>query len=602
MQGETSHTKRSIIMKHISLLAAAVLLAAVIVMPGRALAGPSDTLTVYATPLNLEQVIGADTVAGGLQAHSVYKLVSLDTTYVFQGPMSFKSDVTVMGVPDPGTGRLPCIQPMPLPDNSLPVKLFILNGENMKATFRNLYLTGRSTENTLASGYDFIFGAGSLIQVAGSGNRLVVDRVVCCDWGTTCIGYNGDHTSIFVTNCKFRNCNVSNGIGYSGEAVRNTFNTAITDSLVMTDNTMFCISYSASCPVTVNPMTYFEFNHNSVIYTFKNPFWIYNATNAKVNDNLFYAAFAGASSLTEHFGMWDQLRSFEVTGVVDFDTLNMAMAAWFDPADTAGSGDLRVLWPAEAKRNIEVRNNVCFWPKVVTDFWKAWDDTAHVDSVVTPVWFNNRTAGMFADKVHWPNLTASGNLAVDPQLGASIDEVVNAGSTSGAGLFEFFTTIRTNAPLVEEYGYKIETVIPGNNWIPQWPLPELTAMQYANTALKTGGTDGKPVGDRGWFNGGFTGVEQTPSTLPGEFSLAQAYPNPFNPSTTVEFSLPKSGPVNLSVYNSLGQLVKVVLDNVSLTPGQHSYRISLGSASSGVYFYTLSQGNSRLTKSMVLLK
>ena len=290
---------------------------------------------VYATPGNLEEIINSDTTAGGMQGHDVYLLVSRETTYVFQGTVSVKSDIEVIGELDPVTGRPPCVQPMTLPDNSLPNFMFMLNGANTKAVFKNLYLTGRSTDNTICTtNYD---GAGAIIQVAGAGIRLTVDNVVFSDWRTNNIGYSGDHTSIFVTNCKFRNGNISTA-WYSGEAVRNTFNTAITDTLVMKYNTMFCMAYSAACPVTVNPCTYFEFNHNSVIYTFKNPFWIFNVTTGVLSNNMFYAAFSGGSNTTEHFGMWDQLRSFELTSIADFDTLNMPIAQWFDPADTAGSG------------------------------------------------------------------------------------------------------------------------------------------------------------------------------------------------------------------------------------------------------------------------
>ena len=587
-------------MKQVLRIGAALLIAASLTMPGLALGAPGDTLAVYATPLNLEQIINADTTVGGLQAHKVYKLVSRDTTYVFQGAITVKSDVTFLGVLDPVTGRPPCVQPMPLPDNSLPTKLVILNGDNTKALFKNLYLTGRSTDNTVASGIDFVDGAGAMIQVVGSGIRLQADHVVFSDWPTDIIAYAGDHTSIFVTNCKFRNSTVSTA-WYSGEAVRNQYNTAITDSLVMHDNTMFCIAYSAACPVTVNPCTYFDFSHNSVIYTFKNPFWIFNVTNAKVNNNLFYAAFSGASSATEHYGMWDQLRTFEITGMVDFDTLNMPIARWFDPADTAGSGSLDILWPAEAKRNIEVKNNVCYWPTSITNLWHNWNDTAHVDTIITPVWFNGRTQGMFSDKVHWPNLVASGNLAVNPGFGASIDNVVNANSTSGAGFFHYFKTVRENSTAVESYGYKVENIVPGNYWIPQWPLPELADMQYSNAALKTGATDGQQIGDRGWFHNGFTGVKQT-STVPGEFSLAEAYPNPFNPSTNIQFSLAQSGVVSLKVYNVLGQLVKVVVDNMSLAKGKYTYRIDMNNVAGGVYYYTLRQGSQHITNKMILVK
>lgn len=584
-------------MKTIVTMAAIVALIVVLCIPGKALAA-GDTLVVYASGANLEQIINSDTTGAGLLKHTVYKLVSTESTYVFQGAVSVKSDITVIGVPDPVTGRPPCVQPMTLPDNSLPGFLFVLNGVNTKAVFKNLYLTGRSTDNTICTtNYN---GAGALIQVAASGIRLTVDNVIFSDWPTNCIGYSGDHTSIFVTNSKFRNCNISTG-WYSGEAVRNTFNTAITDTLVIKYNTMFCIAYSAATPVTVNPVTYFDFSHNSVIYTFKNPFWIYNLTTGKMDNNLFYAAFSGASSLTEHFGMWDQLRSFALTGVVDFDTLNMPIAQWFDPADTAGSSTMRILWPAEAKRNLEVKNNVCFWPTVITQFWTAWNDTAHVDSIVTPVWMNDRTLGMFSDKTHWPGLEQSGNLQVDPHFGSSIDGVVHNNTGSGNGFFEHFAAVRRNdASIVTSYGYKVETVTAGN-WLPTWPLPETADMHYTNTALQTGGTDGKAIGDPYWITGGPTSVGKTPQQVAYQFGLAEAYPNPFNPSTMISMTLAQSGMASLKIYNVLGQLVQVV-DQSYKQPGEYTYRVSMTNLSSGIYFYTLQQGSNVMTKKMMLLR
>jgi hypothetical protein len=591
-------------MKQIGLTAVLIALAVGMCMPGTALS-VNDTLVVYATPLNLEVVINSDTTSGGMQAHKVYKLVSLDSTYVFQGPITVKSDITVIGQLDPVTHRPPCVQPMTLPNISLPDFMFVLTGVNTKAVFKDLYLSGRSTDNTLCTtNYN---GAGAIIQLAAEGIRLTVDNVVFVDWPTNNIGYSGDHCSIFVTNCKFRNAIISTA-WYSGEAVRNTFNTAITDTLVMKYNTMFCIAYSAACPVTVNPCSYFEFDHNSVIYTFKNPFWIFNVTNARVNNNLFYAAFSGASNTTEHFGMWDQLRSFEITGMVDFDTLNMPIARWFDPADTAGSSELNILWPAEAKRNIEVKNNVCFWPQGIKNLWTAWNDTAHVDTIITPVWMNARTLGMFADKTHWPAMAQSGNLDVDPLFGPSIDAVMDANTQSGDGFVKYFGIVRSNSTDISSYGYKVATVS-GDNWRPEWPLPELADMQYQNVALRTGGTDGKPIGDPGWFTGGITGVTEQATQLPDHFSLSEAYPNPFNPATKLGYTVgvvggrwPVAGShVRLVVYDLLGREVATLVDEVKAA-GTYQVAFDGAKLASGVYLCRMTAGNFVDCKKLVLLK
>lgn len=570
-------------------------LLAVFLFSSIALRAQSDTLIIHALDGNLEQIINSDTTAGGMQAHKAYKLVSLDTTYVFQGPVSVKSDFTIVGVLG-ADGRPPCIQPLTLPDGSLPIRMFSLNGANTKAVFKNLYLTGRSTDNTIASGLAFDNGAGSIIQVAAEGIRLSVDNVVFCDWPTNNIAYSANNVSLFVTNCKFRNATHS-GAWYSGEAVRNTFNTATSDSIVMRNNTMLCIAYSCMTPVTINPAKYLEFSHNSVIYTFKNPFWIYNMTDGKVNDNLFYAPFAGASNKTEHFGLWDQLRSPEITGVVDFDTLLTPMAEWLAPESI---GDPNFIWLAEAKRNIEVKNNVCYWPQEVLDMWTAWNDTASVDSVITPVWFNNRTTGMFSDDAHWPGLAESGNLQVDPDFGVTVDEVLYNNTGSGNGLIDYFRVVRGNeVGTIAKYGYKLETV--GENWIPTWPLPESEDMKYANTALQTGGTDGLPVGDPNWF-GLISDVEDNISVLPKEFTLEEAYPNPFNPSTNIKFTVPKAGNVDLKIYNIMGQLVKNIIDNEFKNAGSHEFRVSMDDFASGIYLVGLTQGNQKATKKIILLK
>ena len=90
------------------------------------------------------------------------------------------------------------------------------------------------------------------------------------------------------------------------------------------------------------------------------------------------------------------------------------------------------------------------------------------------------------------------------------------------------------------------------------------------------------------------------------FSLNQNYPNPFNPTTEISFTLDNASNVNLTVFNMLGQVVKV-LENASLNAGIHSYNWDgsdqLGqSVSTGVYLYTLTDGARSITKKMALMK
>lgn len=98
---------------------------------------------------------------------------------------------------------------------------------------------------------------------------------------------------------------------------------------------------------------------------------------------------------------------------------------------------------------------------------------------------------------------------------------------------------------------------------------------------------------------------ETP-VLPEEFSLSQNYPNPFNPTTTIEFSLPRSGYVVLDVYDIMGRRVITLADeylNAGLKKVVWDGRDRNGhEVASGMYLYRLQSGDFSLTKKMILLK
>jgi hypothetical protein len=89
--------------------------------------------------------------------------------------------------------------------------------------------------------------------------------------------------------------------------------------------------------------------------------------------------------------------------------------------------------------------------------------------------------------------------------------------------------------------------------------------------------------------------------LPAEVALRSAYPNPFNPVTTIAFDLPQAGNVELKVFNMLGQTVAELI-NEALPAGTHTVNFNATGLASGSYFYTLNTGSQLLTKQMVLVK
>ncbi|MFH0734538.1 MAG: aryl-sulfate sulfotransferase [bacterium] len=106
-------------------------------------------------------------------------------------------------------------------------------------------------------------------------------------------------------------------------------------------------------------------------------------------------------------------------------------------------------------------------------------------------------------------------------------------------------------------------------------------------------------------------TQETETITPASFSISQNYPNPFNPNTTIDFVLPAESFVNISVYNSLGQLISTLINN-QLMAGTKSIifdaALISGGLSSGVYFYrinakSLTDGKEfSQTKKMILLQ
>ena len=88
--------------------------------------------------------------------------------------------------------------------------------------------------------------------------------------------------------------------------------------------------------------------------------------------------------------------------------------------------------------------------------------------------------------------------------------------------------------------------------------------------------------------------------LPETYHLLKAYPNPFNPVTTLEFSLQTSGKTELLIYNVRGEMVKSIL-NTYLTPGVYAYTLNAEYLASGVYICKLKQNDLLVATQKILL-
>ncbi len=90
-------------------------------------------------------------------------------------------------------------------------------------------------------------------------------------------------------------------------------------------------------------------------------------------------------------------------------------------------------------------------------------------------------------------------------------------------------------------------------------------------------------------------------SAPAAYSLEQNYPNPFNPTTTIKYSLPEANFVTLAVYNSLGEKVSTLVNQV-VEAGNHTLEFNAENLSSGIYFVRMEAGSFISTKKITLMK
>jgi hypothetical protein len=104
-----------------------------------------------------------------------------------------------------------------------------------------------------------------------------------------------------------------------------------------------------------------------------------------------------------------------------------------------------------------------------------------------------------------------------------------------------------------------------------------------------------------WLNNETTDIKKFETVMPTTYALHQNFPNPFNPVTKIQFGLPNDGNVRLSIYNTIGQEIKVLI-NQQLSAGKYSVDFDASGLTNGIYFYRLQAGSFSQTKKLILLK
>lgn len=233
------------------------------------------------------------------------------------------------------------------------------------------------------------------------------------------------------------------------------------------------------------------------------------------------------------------------------------------------------------KQFIDVSHNTISFDPALHDLYKKTNDK------------NGRTIIDWADSLTLDALNKSG------KLNTIIFEKI-----------DFVNAVQSPLNLTKDY---LDTTVvtsarrPFENPDPISPNYEFDFTYQQSAKSFKGGSSGKPIGDlTQWTKKGIVSIEKELGIIPNHFSLMNNYPNPFNPSTNIKYSLPFASNVKLEIFNMLGQLVNILVDEHQQAGTYNAFwngkDLSGNQVSTGVYIYKLTTSNFVAAKKMILVK
>jgi|WetSurMetagenome_2_1015567.scaffolds.fasta_scaffold08508_2 hypothetical protein len=173
-------------------------------------------------------------------------------------------------------------------------------------------------------------------------------------------------------------------------------------------------------------------------------------------------------------------------------------------------------------------------------------------------------------------------------------ELVNAISNQVVGIFDNITYNKNNLEKYASLDYEVDCsgITPGVYY-----LRLVTNVNgNANYSLANIISDNTTLAKKNFNKVNFTGSE-----IPATYDLAQNFPNPFNPNTTIRYQIPQNGIVMLKIYDILGAEVATLVNEEKLA-GKYEANFNASSLASGVYIYKIQAGSFINSKKMILLK
>jgi hypothetical protein len=165
------------------------------------------------------------------------------------------------------------------------------------------------------------------------------------------------------------------------------------------------------------------------------------------------------------------------------------------------------------------------------------------------------------------------------------------GSHTIVGMGSFYISSNTSSYTLAEI--PVNYITGGN--------PDSIYISFMNGTYKTNPTSGTVFYIDDISLDYITGVNKTKNILPTDYFLSQNFPNPFNPTTTINYSIAKESKVRLNVYNSTGSKVATIINEYK-PAGNYSTQFNGSNLASGIYLYRLESGSYSATKKFILMK
>ena len=521
----------------------------------------AQTIIEPGPPGTINLAILGDTTDTG-ERNSCHYVLRRDAVYIYNQRITMRADCAWIIEAEEGDGARPIIRPAALPGGEESPRQFHLFA-NTTLHLRNLYLDGYNT----ALPDPGVPSDNAMVRVGVDSASVFIDGVRFDRNRQSSLRSDNAHVSFFVTNSQFSN--LYNDTRPDQSFVIDTRGNQL-DSLVFINNSIWNHADAITRNANVAKINYYKFDHN----TFVNVAGALGGSDGRL-DTLRAEEpgeqDAGIISFAQSdFAVFRNNLMVNV-GLLGTETQDVFVPRFIVDIDSALVEIDSVTFGMEAPQGVDIRNNVFSFDASIAS---AYPDTIRLytaDEVYDP------TLDLFID--------GQGSAATLLTMDVPLNSAPGADPDFVTDYWDFATGARERQPLF----FPRDTRTPEGEG-------DLDFAYSMSSAAFTAGTDGLPVGDLNWFGmaeGYVSGPDEFAmptanegkAEIPDAFRLHGNYPNPFNPSTNIQFDLHVAAEVSVDVFDLLGRKVMTLSVQQMNAGAAQSIPVDASALASGMYLY-----------------